>query len=149
MRRMAKKSSAEKKLRILLIKNCLGLHKGCPSYRRNLQPSKENIQHFNIWNFLSLTFGSFLPSWIQIRIHWPNWIRIRNTGFYSWYVPVQPVWPVFMYLVLYSTLLHLPTLRFQCVAGCWDWTQDCYNVCIAQSNHKARPHPCIRRWSKD
>jgi hypothetical protein len=23
----------------------LGLHKGCPSYRRNLQPSKENIQH--------------------------------------------------------------------------------------------------------
>jgi hypothetical protein len=24
----------------------LGLHKGCPSYRRSLQPSKENIQHF-------------------------------------------------------------------------------------------------------
>jgi hypothetical protein len=24
----------------------LGLHKGHPSYRRNLQPSKENIQHF-------------------------------------------------------------------------------------------------------
>jgi hypothetical protein len=24
----------------------LGLHKGCPSYRRSLQPSKETIQHF-------------------------------------------------------------------------------------------------------
>jgi hypothetical protein len=24
----------------------LGLHKGFPSYRRSLQPSKENIQHF-------------------------------------------------------------------------------------------------------
>jgi hypothetical protein len=24
----------------------LGLQKGSPSYRRNLQPSKENIQHF-------------------------------------------------------------------------------------------------------
>jgi hypothetical protein len=24
----------------------LGLHKGGPSYRRSLQPSKENIQHF-------------------------------------------------------------------------------------------------------
>jgi hypothetical protein len=24
----------------------LGLHKGSPSYRRSLQPSKENFQHF-------------------------------------------------------------------------------------------------------
>jgi hypothetical protein len=27
--------------------------------------------------------------------------------------------------VLYSTLLHLPPLRFRCVGGCWDRTQDC------------------------
>ncbi len=26
---------------------------------------------------------------------------------------------------LYSTLLHLPPLRFHCVEGCWDRTQDC------------------------
>jgi hypothetical protein len=26
--------------------------------------------------------------------------------------------------VLYSTLLHLPPLRIQCVGGCWDRTQD-------------------------
>jgi hypothetical protein len=31
---------------------------------------------------------------------------------------------IFFY-VLYSTLLHLPPLRFRCVGGCWDRTQDC------------------------
>jgi hypothetical protein len=25
--------------------------------------------------------------------------------------------------VLFSTLLHLPPLRFQCIGGCWDQTQ--------------------------
>ncbi len=29
----------------------LGFHKGRPSYRRSLQPSKGNIQHFKTWNF--------------------------------------------------------------------------------------------------
>ncbi len=49
-------------------------HKGRPSYgyRRNLQPSKENIQNFETWYFLTffVLFGSFLASWIRIRI--PN-----------------------------------------------------------------------------
>jgi hypothetical protein len=27
----------------------------------------------------------------------------------------------------YGTLLHLPPLRFHCVGGCWDRTQDCYD----------------------
>ncbi len=31
---------------------------------------------------------------------------------------------IFFY-VLYSTLLHLPPLRFHCVRGCWNRTQDC------------------------
>jgi hypothetical protein len=59
-------------------KNCnlliLGLHKGRPSYRRILQPSKENIHHFKTLNFFTFFYfcGSFLPSWIQI------WIRILN-----------------------------------------------------------------------
>jgi hypothetical protein len=30
----------------------LNLNKGRPTYRRSLQPSKENIQHFNTGNFL-------------------------------------------------------------------------------------------------
>ncbi len=43
------------KKKIFLIKNyhlpILGLFKERPSYRRSLQPSKENIQHFKTWNF--------------------------------------------------------------------------------------------------
>jgi hypothetical protein len=31
----------------------------------------------------------------------------------------------FYYDVRYSTLLHLPLLRFHCVGGCQDRTQDC------------------------
>ncbi len=32
---------------------------------------------------------------------------------------------IFYFYVRYSTLLHLPPLRFHCVGGCWDRTQDC------------------------
>ncbi len=48
----------------------LGLHKRRPSYKRSLQPSKENIQHFKTWKFWTFFYfcGSFLPSWIRIRI---------------------------------------------------------------------------------
>jgi hypothetical protein len=34
------------------------------------------------------------------------------------------------FFVLYSTLLHLPPLRFHCADGCWDRTQDRCNWCI-------------------
>ncbi len=56
------------------------------SYRKSLQPSKENIQHFKEWNLIySFWFcGSFLPSWIWIRIQGPHWIRIPNTDFRQW-----------------------------------------------------------------
>jgi hypothetical protein len=57
-----KKCSAEKKIHFFWIKTTiylsLGLHKGCPSYRRNLQLSQENIQHFKTWNFL--IFSNFV-----------------------------------------------------------------------------------------
>ncbi len=40
-----------------------------PSYRRGLQPSKENIKHLIYYD----TFcGSFLPTWIQISITNPD-----------------------------------------------------------------------------
>jgi hypothetical protein len=45
--------------------------------------------------------------------------------------------------VLYSTLFHPPPLRFYCVEGCWDRTQDCYEFGIstdALSNHSATSH---------
>ena len=37
---------------------------------------------------------------------------------------------VLIFLLLYSTLLHLPPLRFHCVGECWDQTQDCCNLGI-------------------
>jgi hypothetical protein len=35
-----------------------------------------------------------------------------------------------LFFVLYSTLLHLPPLRFHCADRCWDRTQDRCNLCI-------------------
>ncbi len=68
----------------------LGLHKGRPSYRKILQPSKKNIHHFkkhDISNFFYIFVCNFCPSGsgsgsgflirIWIRIHWPDWIRIE------------------------------------------------------------------------
>ncbi len=84
----------------------LGLHKERPSYRRSLHLSKENIQHF---------CGSFLPSWIRIRI--PNAdpdpltrlnpdpigirIRIRNPE-YIYYFLLQ--FTVFFFILFYLAL---------------------------------------------
>ncbi len=41
----------------------LNLHEGRPSYRKSLQPSKENIQHFKIYHFFifSVFVGLFCP----------------------------------------------------------------------------------------
>ncbi len=64
---------------LFFIKNYPRPHKERPSYRRRLQPSKENTQHFKKWNLLTLFYvcGSFLPSRIRIRIQGPHWIRTR------------------------------------------------------------------------
>ncbi len=37
---------------------------------------------------------------------------------------------IHLYIVRYSTLLHLAPLRFHCVGGCWDRTQDCCDFVI-------------------
>jgi hypothetical protein len=69
-----KKFIAENLISIFLIKNCILLipriHKGRPSYRRSLQPSKENIQYLKTWKFWTFFYfcGSFLPSWIRIPL---------------------------------------------------------------------------------
>jgi len=59
-----KKFTAEKNWSQIAIYLSLGLHKGRPSYRRSLQPSKENIQHFKTLNFITFFYfwGSFCPT---------------------------------------------------------------------------------------
>jgi hypothetical protein len=55
--KIEKKFTTRNLIYIFWIKNAiylsLGLHKGRPSYRRSLQPSKVNIQHFKRWKFCS------------------------------------------------------------------------------------------------
>jgi hypothetical protein len=70
------KNSPQLTIFFLLIKNCNllipRLHKGRPSYRNSLQPSKENIPHFKKFNLL--TFSIFVDHFcppgyrLQIRI---------------------------------------------------------------------------------
>jgi hypothetical protein len=40
-----------------------------------------------------------------------------------------------MFSILYSTLLHLPPLRFHCVGGCWDRTSE---LAVMQTLHPPR-----------
>ncbi len=52
--------------------------------------------------------------------------------------------PFFFLCALFnSTLLHLPPLRFHCVRGYWDGSQDCcdFGLIARRSNHSARSHP--------
>jgi hypothetical protein len=55
---------------------------------------------------------------------------------------------VFMYLI--STLLHLLPLKFHCVRGCWEWTQDCCDFGIGTKPariyliHKRHSTPILR-----
>ncbi len=55
------------------------------------------------------------------------------------------MYPCILFLVFYvrySTLIHLPTLRFHCVGGCWGRTQDCSDFGIC-SQTLARSHPFV------
>ncbi len=58
----------------------LGLHKGRPSYRRSLQPSK-NIQHFDTCLMFLYFFHFYSPGSgfrIRIRTHWPDRILTES-----------------------------------------------------------------------
>ncbi len=50
------------------------------------------------------------------------------------------IFGAFSFNVRNSTLLHLPPLRFHCVGGCWDRSQDCCDIGIhshIRFNHSA------------
>jgi hypothetical protein len=47
-----------------------------------------------------------------------------------------------IFSVLYSTLLHLPPVRFHCVGGCWNRTQySCDFSIVRRFNHSDISHP--------
>jgi len=76
----------------------LNLHEGRPSYRKSLQPSKENIQHLKTWNFLtffSIFEGHFWPPGSGSIRPESMRIRIRNTGWFvllSRWAPLSRSW---------------------------------------------------------
>ncbi len=80
-----KKMKAVKKLNIfwpiIAIYLTLSLHKGRPNYRRSLHLSKENIQHFQTWNFFLFLFLWALldPDTDSVTCLNPDAIRIQNT----------------------------------------------------------------------
>jgi hypothetical protein len=50
---------------------------------------------------------------------------------------------IFSFYVRFSTLLHLPPLRFHCDRGFWHRTQDFWYFTVRRSNHLARSHPLL------
>ncbi len=64
--------------------------------------------------------------------------------FFRFIHTVQSVWPFYKF---YSTLLHLPPLRFRCAGRCWDWTQNCCIVCIGSQMMSHMPQKSWQFWS--
>ncbi len=99
MTKKIKKFTAEKKIlgSKTTIYLSIGLHKGRPSYRRSLQSSKENIQHFKTWNFVffSIFVGHFCPPGPRSgSTDWPDWIRIQSL-------------PTILYIFTFSLVVSL------------------------------------------
>jgi hypothetical protein len=86
--------------------------------------------HFFTWT-LSHPLQCQHSSHIIMYVFFENWANSKFRVFFH------------IQYVLCSTLLHLPPLRFHCVAGSWDGTRDCCNFGIGsqRSNHLARSHP--------
>jgi hypothetical protein len=51
--------------------------------------------------------------------------------------------------MFYSTLLQLLFLRFYCVRGCWDQTQDCRCFALIVRIFFINPRPAYRNTEKD
>jgi hypothetical protein len=51
-------------------------------------------------------------------------------------------------LCIHTVHIHLPPLRFHCVGGCWNRTQDFFPSALAVicSNKKAKSHPYIHKY---
>ncbi len=77
------------------------LSRSYPTFRRNFSP----------WDTSPVKILHIIIDAIKV-------IEIHNRGIF---------W-IFAFYVLYSILLHLPPLRFHCVGGCCDRTQDCWDT---------------------
>ncbi len=99
-------------------------------------------EFFSSWE-LSLYFITQGYSWFMCRLTFvPLFFFTKETSFTVTHTllfslptpslcelihtkPINKMGDFLIFFVLYSTLLNLPPLRFCCVGGCWDRTQEC------------------------
>jgi hypothetical protein len=55
-------------------------------------------------------------------------VYVRTTEFINW-IAVTNKLSLLTYFVFFSTASILVPTKIHCHGGCWDWTQDCCNVC--------------------
>jgi hypothetical protein len=85
--------------------------------------------------FVGLSIGSglqFVPRFFHSNCGTDKYGKFRKEHYvHGTFVMADSMWYIFFkggvfgfFYLRYSTLLHLPPLRFNCVGGCWDRTQD-------------------------
>jgi hypothetical protein len=68
-------------------------------------------------------------------------LQRRSYSVYAFSVQCSVIYNIFggdfilIFFVLYSTLLHLPPLKFHCVVGCWDRTVATCALAVRRYNH--------------
>ncbi len=88
---------------------------------------------FKFWPLARATVN-FLCSGIlfQVTIVLAECLWYHDVWLLSFCMGIYEYLFLFIY-VLYSTLFHMPTLRFHCVGGCWDRTENCCDFLHWQS----------------
>jgi hypothetical protein len=90
---------------------------------KNVVPSHITVLLFISASFLASflfhsTPASVILSTITLIAFFFSFCFLFVKGGFFWFF-------LLFYVVRYSTLFHLPPLRFHYVGGCWDRTQDC------------------------
>ncbi len=103
------------------------------------------------WKKYKFTFESYVINVISSSMGYLHFMHVKSRVNVTWIKDFITLLKVkqrifFFFLhVLYSTLLNLPPLRFHCVGGCWDRTQDWCDLWHWQSEQTARSHSHMAR----
>jgi hypothetical protein len=117
--------------------------KGCIIKKNPIpQSAYRTIFHYGTFQCIFTTNLCTAQYWVLFkqapgdrrRLCWQRWCSrspvpgemSRGTFKYACQIKQKNIiYGFFFFLCTLSTLLHLPPLRFHCVGGCWDRTQDC------------------------
>ncbi len=108
----------------------------CGKKPKNIKIRDQSIKKFDFFP-QSLTH---IPRWVHLHVVQKTraknshaWAPLKICVFAALYrlLSLGGSANLYFFYVLYSTLLHLLPLRFNCVGGCWDRTQDCCDFGIS------------------